>query len=276
MTALDGAAVATSLSDGSLFATAGMSSPSTTGLIGPRRLLVIQTIRIARLNSLPVPLVHDALVLVSGKGPKDSNDCGKTNLLAAIGLLLGDPEWRTAGTIGHQVAGMLFSEGHSGSPRGQYSDATHGYAVGVFAFPGQAERTAATVWCRINRTTASNQPYVQVRAATGVLLAAGDTTRERHDAAERLWASLASQPTWGGNEYARRLYGTSPRCLAHVTYRGFVRSDDRTLLAMKSTVFNPETIARSLIALTGDPEEFTQKRDLRRDIAADQEELARL
>jgi hypothetical protein len=275
MTAVDGAAEATLLPDGSMVATAGLPLPGMTGLIGPRRLLVVQTIRIARLNSLPVALVPDALVLVSGKGPKDSNDCGKTNLLAAISLLLGDPEWRTAGTVGHQVAGLLFSEGHSGSPRGQYSDATHGYAAGVFAFPGQAEQTAATVWCRINRSNASNQPYVQVRAATGVLLAAGDTARERHDAAERLWASLASQPTWGGNQYARRLYGTSPRCLAHVTYRGFVRSDDRTLLAMKSTVFNPETIARSLIALTGDPEEFTQERDLRRDIAADQEELSR-
>lgn len=275
MTAVDGTADATSLPDGSLFATTGLPMPGTTGLIGPRRLLVLQTVRITRLNSLPVPLVPDALVLVSGRGPKDSNDSGKTNLLAAISLLLGDPEWRTAGTVGHQVAGLLFSEGHSGSPRGQYSDATHGYVAGVFALPGQAEQTAATVWCRVNRTPASNQPYVQVRAASGVLLAAGDSARERHDAAERLWASLASQPTWGGSEYARRLYGTSPRCLAHVTYRGFVRSDDRTLLAMKSTVFNPETIARSLIALTGDPEEFTQERDLRRDIAADQEELSR-
>jgi hypothetical protein len=177
MTTLDGTAEHSALADGSLFATTGLPLPGATGLIGPRRLLVVQTIRIARLNSLPVPLVPDALVLVSGKGPKDSNDCGKTNLLAAISLLLGDPEWRTAGTIGHHVAGLLFSEGHSGSPRGQYSDATHGYAAGVFAFPGQAAQTAVTIWCRINRSTGSNQPYVQVRAATGVLLAAGDTAR---------------------------------------------------------------------------------------------------
>src|SRR6266545_4772779 len=78
------------------------------GIIGTRQLVCVQLFDIARLTSHPIALIPGRFISVTGRGPKDSNESGKTCFLSALSLLLGDPEWKTAGTGASNVAALLF------------------------------------------------------------------------------------------------------------------------------------------------------------------------
>src|SRR5215471_1718260 len=113
------------------------------GLIGSRQLIVVQTLDIARLTAHPVRLIPETFIAVTGMGPVDSNESGKTSFLSAVALLF---EPITAGIT-------------AGTPA-----ATEGYVVGVFADPDNVLTTAHTVWLRLS----SGRPHLQVLHASGI------------------------------------------------------------------------------------------------------------
>lgn len=237
-----------------------------TGIVGSRRLVCAQTLDIARLTPHPVPLVP-GFVGVTGRGPRnDSNESGKTNFLAAVSLLLGDPEWRMHSPSGPQAAtGLLFDPVTAGAER--YPAAQHGYIIGVFAHAGGDARPL-TVWCRIN----DGPPYLKVRWQEGVVLATGATSEERHRLSDELWASLPTSSELGAHTYAEQLYGPSPRALAYVSDRGKLPSGP-SLLKMQAGQFRPHEIGEQLIALTGRAGAFEHEQQLRAQLDERQREL---
>src|SRR5438046_318514 len=78
------------------------------GLVGDRQLILVQTFDIARLTSHPVPIIPGTFIAVGGRGPKDSNESGKTSFLAATSLLLGDSGWKLTGAGGAAATALLF------------------------------------------------------------------------------------------------------------------------------------------------------------------------
>jgi hypothetical protein len=215
-----------------------------TGIIGTRQLIAVQTIDIARLTAQPVGLIPETFIAVTGRGPTDSNESGKTSFLSAVSLLLGDPEWRVTGTGAASVAALLFEPITAGAAIG-VNAATEGFLVGVFADPDNAQTTSYTVWMKVS----SGRPHLQVRHAAGVHLARGVDSAEIGLAAPPIYKSLGGEPL-GSTEYARILYGRSPRVLAYVASRGQVRSRP-SLLKLDAGTFAPEQIGDALIALTG-------------------------
>ncbi|WP_327042840.1 hypothetical protein OG400_12545 [Micromonospora ureilytica] len=239
--------------------------PAKLGVVGSRQLTVVQTLDIARLTAHPVRLVPETFIAVTGMGPIDSNESGKTSFLAAVALLLGDPEWRVSGNGAGAVASLLFEPVTAGITGA--SAATEGYVVGVFADPANFAESACTVWMKIS----SGTPYVQVKCAPGIRLATGNDDRERHSNASRTFRSLPGE-TWGGGEFAEKLYGRSPRVLAYVASRGQVRSRP-SLLKLDAGTFNPEQIGDALISLTGRSALFEKDEQDRRGLANKQSEL---
>jgi chromosome segregation protein len=237
------------------------------GFIGSRQLVAVQTLDIARLTAHPVGLIPETFIAVTGMGPTDSNESGKTSFLSAVSLLLGDPEWRVRGTGAASVEALLFEPATAGAVVG-VNAATEGFIVGVFADPGEVLTTAHTEWMRISST----RPYLQVRHAPGIHLARGGTDGERHERAPEVYRSLGSDPL-GSTEYAQVLYGRSPRVLAYVATRGRVRSRP-SLLKLDAGTFTPEQIGDALITLTGRAVLFERDEEDRRDLANKQAELA--
>jgi hypothetical protein len=223
------------------------SASATTGIVGERQLICVQTFDIARLTTHPVVLVPGSFVAVGGRGPRgDSNESGKTSFLASTALLLGDPEWRMTGGGPAATASLLFEPETAGVAAHTYAAARQGYVIGVFAHPDRPANTALSVWCRINATN----PYFQVRYAEGVHLVEGDSDRERYQNVDDGWSTMPSNTQLGAHTYAERLYGDSPRCLAYVARRGKQRSAP-SLLQMNAGGFSPEQIGDDLIRLTG-------------------------
>jgi hypothetical protein len=155
------------------------------GLIGSRQLIAAQTMDIARLTAHPVALIPETFIAVTGTGPTDSNESGKTSFLSAVALLLGDPEWRVSGTGAASVEALLFEPVTAGALVG-VNAATEGFIVGVYAGP---EDVAATV-------------HMQVRHAPGIHLARGSGDGERHEKAPQVYRALGGEPL-GSTEYAR-------------------------------------------------------------------------
>jgi chromosome segregation protein len=239
------------------------------GIIGSRQLIAVQTMDIARLTAHPVVLIAGTFIAVTGMGPTDSNESGKTSFLSAVSLLLGDPEWRVSGTGAASVEALLFEPVTAGAVVG-VNAATEGFIVGVFAEPKDVAATAHTVWMKISAT----RPHLQVRYAPGLHLARGSTDAERHENAPQVYRSLGGDPL-GSTEYAHALYGRSPRVLAYVASRGRVRSRP-SLLKLDAGTFTPEQIGDALITLTGRAALFERDQQDRRDLADKQTELARL
>src|ERR1035437_10753279 len=102
------------------------------GLIGSRQLIAVQTMDIARLTAHPVALIPETFIAVTGMGPTDSNESGKTSFLSAVALLLGDPEWRVSGTGAASVEALLFEPVTAGGPAGGNAPPgrSHGGGVG--------------------------------------------------------------------------------------------------------------------------------------------------
>jgi hypothetical protein len=239
------------------------------GLIGSRQLIAVQTLDIARLTAHPVALIPQTFIAVTGMGPTDSNESGKTSFLSAVALLLGDPEWRVSGTGAASVEALLFEPVTAGALVG-VNAATEGFIVGVFAEPEDLTATAHTVWMRISAT----RPYLQVRHAPGIHLARGSSDGERHEHAPQVYRALGGEPL-GSTEYARALYGRSPRVLAYVASRGRVRSR-ASLLKLDAGTFTPDQIGDALITLTGRAVLFERDQQDRRDLDSKQAELAKL
>lgn len=240
------------------------------GIVGRRQLVAVQTFHIARLTSHPVVLRPGSFVAVTGKGPKgDSNESGKTSFLAAVGLLLADPEWRLdAGVGGRAAAELLFEPETAGASEQRYARPDHGYVVGVFADPDDVPSTALTVWCRI----ATQPQHLRVRWADGLHLATADGDLARHREADERWQALPASSEVGAKRYREALYGEAPRCLAYVARRGGLRSKP-SILQMDAGAFSPADIASALIALTGRSAAFETEAEHRRRLAETDEQL---
>lgn len=239
------------------------------GLIGSRQLIAVQTMDIARLTAHPVALIPETFIAVTGMGPADSNESGKTSFLSAVALLLGDPEWRVSGTGAANVEALLFEPVTAGALVG-VNAATEGFIVGVFADPEDVAATARTVWMKISAT----RPHLQVRHAPGIHLARGSTDAERHENAPQIYRAMGGEPL-GSTDYAQTLYGRSPRVLAYVASRGRVRSRP-SLLKLDAGTFTPDQIGDALITLTGRAVLYERDQQDRRDLDSKQAELAKL
>ena len=240
------------------------------GIVGMRQLVCVQTFDIARLTSHAVALIPGSFVAIGGRGPRgDSNESGKTSFLAATCLLLGDPEWRMTGGGPAATASLLFEPETAGVSAHTYAPSRQGYVIGVFVDPERPAETALTVWCRINATA----EYFQVRHADGVHLVRGDSDLERHAAADAGWAAMPAATQLGARNYAERLYGDSPRCLAYVAERGKQKSAP-SLLQMNAGGFTPEQIGDDLIRLTGRASAFENEGQQRQRLDESQRALA--
>lgn len=136
------------------------------GVIGTRQLVAVQTFSIARLTSHPVAIVPGTFVAVTGRGPKDSNESGKTSFLSALALLLGDPEWRMTGGGSVHAPKLLFEPVTAGASPEVNEAASIGYVVGVFAEPEDPLGSAHTVWLQVS----AKSPHIEVRHREGVHL----------------------------------------------------------------------------------------------------------
>jgi hypothetical protein len=232
------------------------------GIIGSRQLVAVQTFDIARLTSDPVVLRPSCFIAVTGRGPTDSNESGKTSFNAAVSLLLGDPEWRLGGGGLTSVAQLLFEPDTAGVAGTRYPAAQWGFIVGVFADPEDPQDTAHTVWLRL----APGSPYLLVRHAPGTHLVQGSDDSGRHEAASQLWKELPSS-NLGPRNFAQVLYGRSPRCLAYVAARGKQRSGP-SLLKMDAGAFTPEAIGAALVKQSGRAEAFEREQQHRAAAAA--------
>jgi hypothetical protein len=235
------------------------------GIVGSRRLIAVQTIDLGRLTHHPVPLVPSALVAVSGTGPdRDSNGSGKTTFLAAVSLLLGDPEWRIATSGGGDALGLLFDPDLSGDAAGLYDPAHIGYVAGVFAFStADGHYDELTVWVRIS---SDDSPRLASRWSPGVHLA------EERDQAAAIWNSLGKDRQIGPTALVEQLYGGTGRCLAYVTSRG-TRDTDTSLMQLQARL-SPGRIGSELIVLLGLEQLIDGERDLRSKLATAQDKLS--
>jgi hypothetical protein len=237
-----------------------------TGVVADRQLIAVQTLHIGRLTSDPLPIRPSSFVMVSGRGPTDSNNSGKTTFLASLALLLGDPLWRLSGPAVRNVADLLFDPRAVDGLATGYDAADHAYIVGLFARDGGAD--PVTVWVRLNRSS----PYLRIRWQDDEHLAAGATDSERHQAADDVWAALPAHWECGAEKMAQILYGEQTRCLAYVTDRGAQQAGP-SLLQMNAGGLKPEQIASSLIELVGRAGFFEQDTDQRRVLAEHRQRL---
>ncbi|MET8941831.1 hypothetical protein ABZX28_33120 [Streptomyces rubiginosohelvolus] len=238
------------------------------GVIGTRQLVAVQTFFIARLTSHPVALVPGTFVAVTGRGPKDSNESGKTSFLAAVALLLGDPEWRMTGGGSVHAPKLLFEPVTAGASPEVSEPAQVGYVVGVFADPDDPQTSAHTVWLQIS----AKSPHVEVRHKTGVHLLIEGDDRSQHEKAAGFFRRLGGKPL-GATEYAEVLYGRAPRLLAYIVSRGGMRSRP-SLLKLDAGTFTPVQIGDALIDLTGKAAMLAHDVQDRKKLAQTQADLA--
>lgn len=246
------------------------------GVVGDRHLVGVQTFDVARLTTHAVPVVPGTFVAVSGRGPKgDSNGSGKTSSLAAISVLLADPQWRLETNGGKWAAGLLFKPDAAGLDAGQhYPTASFGYVIGVFARhadhlgAGRELADPLTVWVRI----AATLPYVEARWQEGLHVANGATDLERVSQADLIWSGLPSSNRSSARRMAEVLYGNAPRCLSYLDTP--LRKHSPSLLSQQMTEMAPEDIGQSLIALAGLAEPIEREEQQRGEVADHQRRLA--
>jgi hypothetical protein len=191
-------------------------------------------------------LPRGGIWLISGRGPgAGSNGVGKTVLLAALTLLNGDPQWRGEAGVGPNAVRLLFDRKRAKVGDTRHADAARGYLIGVY-LDGPRIEDAITVVMRIQRYESR---YVQVRWASGVLLAEGQIEEDRVKAADMLWESMRAGEQLGPKGYAEVLFGSSPRCLAYIRARGSEDNQDTGLLALGQRQFRPADLASHIIAL---------------------------
>ncbi len=238
------------------------------GVIGTRQLVAVQTFSIARLTSHPVAIVPGTFVAVTGRGPKDSNESGKTSFLAALALLLGDPEWRMAGGGSVHAPKLLFEPVTAGASPEVNEAASIGYVVGVFAEPEDPLGSAHTVWLQIS----AKSPHIEVRHKEGVHLLLSGDDRSQHELAPGFFRTLGGKPL-GATDYAEVLYGRAPRLLAYIISRGGMRSRP-SLLKLDAGTFTPVQIGEALLDLIGKASMLATDVQARKDLARTQKNLA--
>jgi hypothetical protein len=237
-------------------------------LVGSRELIAVQTFDVARLTTHAVPIVPGTFVAVSGVGPKgDSNGSGKTSFLAAVTVLLADPQWRLDVNGGQLAAGLLFRPDAAGLEASRVSPAPHGYIVGVFAEPSDptgAEDTLITVWIRLSTTS----PHLQARWAVGLHVADADNDNQRYEQADAIWMAMPPAQRCSARAMQATLYGDAPRCMAYLDTT--LRRAAASLLSQQMTEMSPEAIGQSLIDLAGLRQVLEQEQEQRSALAEQQ------
>lgn len=241
------------------------------GIVGDRHLLAVQTFDVSRLTTHPVEIVPGTFIAVSGVGPKgDSNGSGKTSFLAAVSILLADPQWNLESNGGKSASGILFRPDAAGlDPSLRATPTQHGFISAVFAEPDMPEDTALTVWVRIS----ASYPYLQVRWVPGLHVAEADDDEERALQADSLWAELPQASTISAKRMAQKLYGDAPRCLSYLDTD--LRPSIPSLLSQQMTKMNPAEIGTALIALSGLSSQLGEENQQRNSVLELRKKLAK-
>ncbi|MFF0767365.1 chromosome partitioning protein ParA [Nonomuraea wenchangensis] len=243
-------------------------TPLEEDIVGDRVLVGLQSVRISRLSTHPVPVAVGTLIAVAGQGPKDSNGAGKSSLIAQISLLHADEQWRF-GSGAHTAVDLLFNAEDAGG-EDRWGNADHGYVIGVFAPAAamtlqQLQTSALTVWIRIDRSSQKG-PRLKLRWQDGLHLPTGNSEAEREQAADSLWQALpprAGRQDVAARDLPRTLYGEHVRCVSFLSTS--VRASITTnLLAQPLNEISERRIFEAIAALTGIDRELEKERQARR------------
>ena len=243
------------------------SAPQDEDIIGDRVLVGLQSVRISRLSTHPIPIAVGTLVAVAGQGPKDSNGAGKSSLLAEFSLLHGDEQWRF-GSGAPAAVDLLFTSEDAGG-EDLWGSADHGYLIGVFALDTgtleQLHAAALTVWIRIDRST-QRGPRLKLRWQHGLHLSTGNSEDERELAADSVWQTMptrAGRQDVSARDLPRVLYGDHVRCVSFLSTS--VRAGAApNLLAQPLNELSERRIFEAIAALTGIDRELDIERQARR------------
>ena len=236
-------------------------------IVGERVLLGLQSVRISRLSTHPIPVAAGTFIAVAGQGPKDSNGAGKSSLLAQFSLLHGDEQWRFGAGAPAAVDLLFNSEDAGGEDR--WGNADHGYVIGVFGPAAgtldELQANALTVWIRIDRNNQKG-PRLKLRWQDGLHLPAGQSDDEREQAADSAWAALpprAGRQDVAARDLPRTLFGEHVRCASFLSTS--VRAGAApNLLAQPLNEISERRIFEAIAALTGIDHELEKERDARR------------
>jgi hypothetical protein len=246
-------------------------SDSTSGVedvVGDRVLVGLQSVRISRLSTHPVPVAVGTLIVVAGQGPTDSNGAGKSSLIAQISLLHADEQWRF-GSGAPAAVDLLFNAEDAGG-EDRWGNADHGYLIGVFAPSAagaidQLQASSLTVWIRVDRSSQKG-PRLKLRWQDGLHLPVGDSEAEREQAADSLWQALplrAGRQDVGARDLPRMLYGEHVRCVSFLS-TSVRASVTPNLLAQPLNEISERRIFEAIAALTGIDHELEKERQARR------------
>jgi chromosome segregation protein len=233
-------------------------------VVGARVLVGVQMVDISRLSTHPVPLIAEGLITVAGQGPKDSNGAGKSSFIAAISLLNADQQWRLSSGAS-KAADLLFTAELAAQDQ-RWSNADHGYIIGVFASPAavtvaELETSVLTVWLRINRKA----PYIDLRWIDGLHVPIGTSEDERAGQADVIWQQLPrrnARTDFHAGRMAEVLYGRHVRCVSFLS-TSVRESDTANLLARPLNELPPEQIFDAIATLTGLDRELAHEQELR-------------
>ena len=233
-------------------------------IVGSRVLVGTQMVDISRLSTHPVPMISQGLITVAGQGPKDSNGAGKSSFIAGLSLLHADDQWKLAsGAAG--AADLLFTA-ELAAQETRYSNADHGYIIGVFAAPGAAtvaelQESSLTVWLRINRKA----PYLDLRWHDGLYLPYGTSEAQRVARVDEMWQSLPisnGRTDFHASRLSTVLFGGNARCVSFLSTS--VRSSPTpNLLAQPLNDLSAARIFDAIANLTGLDRELEQEQTLR-------------
>ncbi len=233
-------------------------------IVGSRVLVGTQMVDISRLSTHPVPVISQGLITVAGQGPKDSNGAGKSSFIAGLSLLHADDQWKLAsGAAG--AADLLFTA-ELAAQETRYSNADHGYIIGVFAAPGAAtiaelQESSLTVWLRINRKA----PYLDLRWRDGLYVTYGTSEAQRAERVDKMWQSLPfsnGRADFHASRLSAVLFGGNARCVSFLSTS--VRSSPTpNLLAQPLNDLSAARIFDAIANLTGLDRELEQEQALR-------------
>jgi hypothetical protein len=243
------------------------STPEEEDIVGDRVLVGLQSVRISRLSTHPVPVAAGTLIAVAGQGPKDSNGAGKSSLIAQVSLLHADEQWRF-GSGAPAAVDLLFNAEDAGG-EDRWGNADHGYLIGVFAPAAgtldQLQASALTVWIRIDRSSQKG-PRLKLRWQDGLHLPTGDSEAEREQVADSLWQALpprAGRQDVAARDLPRALYGEHVRCVSFLS-TSVRASATPNLLAQPLNEISERRIFEAIAALTGIDHELEKERQARR------------
>lgn len=244
------------------------SAPQEEDIVGDRVLVGLQSVRISRLSTHPVPVAAGTLIAVAGQGPKDSNGAGKSSLIAQVSLLHADEQWRFGAGAPAAVDLLFNAEDAGGEDR--WGNADHGYLIGVFAPAAgtldQLQASVLTVWIRIDRSSQKG-PRLKLRWQDGLYLPAGDNEAEREQAADSVWQALPPRAPHrqdvAARDLPRTLYGEHVRCVSFLS-TSVRASVTPNLLAQPLNEISERRIFEAIAALTGIDHELEKERQARR------------